>query len=68
MTSNVLHCLSSGASLGWLIDPTEQIVLIYRPNQLPLSLEAAGDRLLTPDFANGLELTVQQLFDWLKVD
>ncbi|MGI8934118.1 MAG: Uma2 family endonuclease [Phormidesmis sp.] len=68
VTSNILHCLSNGACLGWLIDPAEQIVLIYRPDQLPLALEAAGDRLLTPDFASRLELTVQQLFDWLKVN
>ena len=67
VTSNILHCLHYGTTLGWLIDPAEQIVLIYRPKQVPLSLENGGDRLITPTFANRLQLTVQELFSWLRV-
>lgn len=68
VTSNILHCLSHGARLGWLIDPAEQIVLVYRPERSPLALEVGSDRLPTPDFAHKLELTIQQLFDWLRVN
>ncbi|MGB3766444.1 MAG: Uma2 family endonuclease [Phormidesmis sp.] len=65
--SNILHCLNNGTTLGWLIDPAEQIVLVFQPGQIPLSLEELGDRLIVPAFANQLQLTVQNLFGWLKV-
>lgn len=67
VTSNILHCIDSGTSLGWLIDPEEELVLIYQPGQLPKSLEVASQSLTVPPFASGLNLTVQSLFAWLKV-
>ncbi len=67
VTSNILHCLNHGCTLGWLIDPAEQIVLVFQPEQTPLSLEKLSDRLIVPTFANRLQFTVQELFSWLKV-
>ena len=32
---NILHCLNNQTQLGWLIDPHEQSVIAYFPNQLP---------------------------------
>lgn len=63
--SNILHCLKYGTQLGWLIDPKERLVLAFRPGQEPMEL--MGDNLLPmPDFLD-LELTVANIFGWLKV-
>ncbi|MBE9076545.1 Uma2 family endonuclease [Romeria aff. gracilis LEGE 07310] len=67
VTSNIFHCLNYGCRMGWLIDPSEQLVQIYSPNERPISLESVEDRLPIPEFATGLQLTVGQLFGWLKV-
>ena len=67
VTTNILHCLNHGAALGWLIDPAEKIVLVFQPKQTPLPLEAAGDRLIVPPFSDRLQLTVEELFGYLKV-
>ncbi|MEL7334015.1 MAG: Uma2 family endonuclease [Cyanobacteria bacterium J06560_2] len=67
VTSNILHCIEHGTQLGWLIEPAEKIILIYRPEQSPLSLEAAQQRLVLPTFASELNLTVDSVFSWLQV-
>ncbi len=62
--SNILHCLRHGTQLGWLIDPKERLVLAFRSGQQPVEL--TGDAPLpTPEFLE-LNLTVAQVFGWLK--
>ena len=63
--SNILHCLKNGTQLGWLIDPKERIVLVFLPEQQPLEL-TKSDRLLVPEFLD-LDLSVVQIFNWLKI-
>ncbi|UBF28103.1 Uma2 family endonuclease [Kovacikia minuta CCNUW1] len=63
--SNILHCLKYGAQLGWLVDPDERLILAFMPGQEPIEL-TGSDRLLTPKFLP-MELTVAQVFEWLKV-
>lgn len=67
VTSNILHCLKFGTTLGWLIDPAEKIVLVYQPDQAPLALESGNQRLIVPAFASQLRLTVTTLFEYLRV-
>ena len=62
---NILHCLDHGTQLGWLIDPQEQLVLVYFPGRQPAFLEAETDVLPVPDFAKAFELTLGELFGWL---
>lgn len=61
---NVLHCLKHGSQLGWLVDPEERVILVFRPEQLPIEL--VGDNVLPvlPNLA--LTLTVNDVFAWLK--
>lgn len=66
VTGNILHCLNHGSSLGWLIDPDERSVLVYPPKQQPQLLQKETDMLLVPDLVP-LQLTVGDLFAWLKV-
>ncbi|MEA5620477.1 Uma2 family endonuclease [Cronbergia sp. UHCC 0137] len=61
---NILHCLKHGTKLGWLIDPNERVILVFLPGQLPL--EFIGDEQLPVGEFLSLELTVNQVFNWLK--
>jgi Uma2 family endonuclease len=71
---NILHCLSHGTQMGWLIDPDEELVFVYlapdpavKFGQPSISFfEAKTDLLPVPEFAKSFQLTVGQLFDWLE--
>ncbi len=63
--SNILHCLKHGTQLGWLIDPEDRIILVFISNQEPVEL-IGNDALPVPEFLT-LDLTVEQVFSWLKV-
>lgn len=64
VTRNLLHVLRNGGQLGWLVDPMEKVVLVFRPNQLPQ--EVTGDEVLPVLVGIELELTVNGLFGWLQ--
>ena len=66
VTKNILHCLKYETQMGWLIDPDEQSVFVYTPNQQLEVFENPGDRLPVPSFASELKLTVESLFAWLR--
>ncbi|HEY9695254.1 MAG TPA: Uma2 family endonuclease [Oculatellaceae cyanobacterium] len=63
--SNILHCLKYGTQLGWLIDPDERLIFAFIPGQEPVEL-SGSDRLPIPKSLK-LDLTVNQVFGWLKV-
>lgn len=71
---NILHCLSHGTQMGWLIDPDEELVFVYlahdpgdKSAQPRISIfETKDDLLPVPDFAKSFQLTVGQLFEWLE--
>jgi Uma2 family endonuclease len=66
VVSNIMHCIAHGTHMGWLIDPEEEMVFIYLADRTIAIFEAANDLLLVPTFANGLQLTVGELFGWLE--
>lgn len=63
---NILHCLSHGTKMGWLIDPAEELVFIYRSDQTIAFFEEKEDLLPVPEFAASFQLSVGQLFSWLE--
>lgn len=65
VTRKILHSLRHGSQLGWLIDPDERVVLVYRPDRFPD--ERIGPLSLPGLAAIPLTLTVEQMFSWLKV-
>ncbi|MBE8990401.1 Uma2 family endonuclease [Nostoc sp. LEGE 12450] len=67
VTGNILHCLKHGSRFGWLIDPDEHSVLVYPPKQQPELLQEEQEILPVPDLVSGFQLTVGQLFGWLKL-
>ena len=54
-----------GAELGWLVDPLEQMVWIYRPNQEPEQLERPAT-LSGESVLEGLEVDMTEV--WALVD
>ncbi|CBN58516.1 MULTISPECIES: Uma2 family endonuclease [Kamptonema] len=65
VTKNILHCLNHGTQLGWLIDPNEQTVFVFLPNQHPIVFDEPQQQLIVPSFASEFILTVGELFGWL---
>ncbi|NJO75492.1 MAG: Uma2 family endonuclease [Leptolyngbyaceae cyanobacterium RM1_406_9] len=65
VTKNILHCLRHGTQVGWLIDPDEQTVFVYRPRQEPEVLDEPNEVVPVASFASELQLTIKDLFAWL---
>jgi Uma2 family endonuclease len=63
---NILFCLERGSVLGWLIDPEEELIFVYRPDRLPVTYEDATAVLPMLDILGDRELTVSELFGWLN--
>jgi Uma2 family endonuclease len=61
----IIYALQHGSQLGWLIDPAEETVFVYRPKQEIEVFEVAAEVLPVPDFMGGFELTIQELLGWL---
>lgn len=64
VTGNILHCMRNGTQLGWLIDPYERSVIVYRLDCLPDILSEV-DILPILEGMN-LKLTVNDIFAWLQ--
>ena len=52
--------------MGWLIDPAEQTVFIYCPLQPVLCFDLQEQKLLAPAFVKDFQLTIEELFGWLR--
>ncbi|QLE55265.1 Uma2 family endonuclease [Nostoc sp. TCL26-01] len=65
VTKNILHCLKYGTQMGWLIDPQEQSVFVYPPDQPTSFYDQPTAVLPVPKFAQDFTLTVEGLFSWL---
>ena len=61
----ILRCLENGTQIGWLVDPSDKTVFVYLPQQQTQVFETLEQKILTPSFAAGFELTVGKLFAWL---
>ncbi len=65
VTKNILHCLEYGTQIGWLIDPSEKSIFVYRSPQQIILFDAPDRQLPVPDFASAIELTIADIFNWL---
>jgi Uma2 family endonuclease len=63
---NILHCLSNGTQMGWLIDPAEELIFVYLADRTISVYEEKPDLLPVPEFASSVQLTVDRLFSWLE--
>jgi len=62
VVKNIIHCLKHGTQMGWMIDPDDRTVLVYRPNQEIAIFDADEEMLPMPEFARSLQLTIGELF------
>lgn len=68
VTRNIFHCLNHGTQLGWLVDPSEELILTYQKDKTPGCLEGNSSQPLTvPPWLRDLQLTPSQIFGWLKI-
>jgi Uma2 family endonuclease len=51
--------------MGWLIDPTEQTIFVYYPDQKTKFFDEPEQQISVPGFASELRLTVAEIFGWL---
>lgn len=65
VTKNILHCLKYNTQMGWLIDPQERSVFVYRSDQPTDVFDQPDIDLPVPAFAQDFSLSVKALFDWL---
>ncbi len=65
VTKNIIHCLKHGTQMGWLIDPGERTVFVYRSKQETEVFDEPDEILPVPPLASELYLTVNDLFAWL---
>jgi Uma2 family endonuclease len=63
---NILHCLGNGTQMGWLIDPSEELVFVYQADRTISVFEEKDSSLPVPEFASSFQLTIGQLFSWLE--
>ncbi len=63
----ILFCLKQGTKLGWLIDPEDESVMIFKPDQLP---EIKSDQEILPvlECIKDWQLSVIEIFSWLKIE
>jgi Uma2 family endonuclease len=62
----ILFCLKNGCQLGWLIDPEEKSILVFYPHQETDFFDEESEVLPVPEFLPELNLTVGDVFGWLK--
>jgi Uma2 family endonuclease len=63
---NINHCLAHGTQMGWLIDPNDRSVFVCMPDRTFQIIDEPTAILPVPAFAAAIELTVEQIFSWIK--
>ena len=62
----IMVCLESGTQLAWLVDPDDESVLIFKPQQFP-EMKSEGDTLPVLEQLSMLGLSARELFSWLSI-
>jgi Uma2 family endonuclease len=63
----IMVCLEAGTQLAWLVDPEDESVLIFKPQQFP-AMKSEGDTLPLLEQLSMLVLSAGELFSWLRLD
>lgn len=62
----IMACLEAGTQLGWLVDPEDESVLVFQPQQFP-EMKSEGDTLPVLEPLSMLALSAGELFSWLSL-
>lgn len=63
LIAKIQTCLLEGAQLGWLLDSTEEVVMVFWRDR-PLTL-VSGEKVVPVLPEIDLQITAKQIFDWL---
>ncbi len=63
----IMFCLSQGTQLAWLIDPEDESVMIFKPNQFP-EMKSNEDVLPVLEILENFDLSAKEIFAWLSFD
>ena len=61
----ILFCLQNGTELGYLVDVDDESVTVFQPDRLP-EVKEKQDILPVLDVLQNWQLTVEEVFNWLK--
>jgi len=61
----IMVCLEAGTQLAWLVDPEDESVLVFKPQQFP-EMKSEQDRLPVLEILPRLELSAGEVFSWLS--
>jgi Uma2 family endonuclease len=61
----IVRCFECGCQLAWIIDPEEKIIFAYSLQKISC-FEEDKDILTMPDFMSDFQLTLSDIFAWLK--
>ncbi|MEG5161827.1 Uma2 family endonuclease [Microcoleus sp. AT3-A2] len=65
--NKILFCLKNHTKLGWLIDPEEELVIVFKPQQEP-EIKENEDILPVLDVLSDLQMSAADLFGLLSFD
>lgn len=65
---NILFGLDRGTELGWLIDPQEKLVMIFKPGKQPEIKQDADILPVLSSLESRLQLSAQNVFSWLMLN
>jgi Uma2 family endonuclease len=61
----IIFCIKNGTKLGYFIDPDDESITVFQPNQLP-EVKEKQDILPVLDVLDNWQLTVADVFSWLS--
>ncbi|MCT7954031.1 Uma2 family endonuclease [Laspinema palackyanum] len=67
MMRRIIFCLNHGTQLVWLVDPEDESVIIFKPNQTP-EVKTGDDALPALPVLTDWQLSVRDIIGWLYFD
>ena len=62
----IIFCLKQGTKLGWFIEPEDESVMVFQPNQLP-DVKYDAEYLPVLEVLGDWQLSVADVFSWLQL-
>ena len=62
----IIFCLKQGTKLGWFIEPEDESVMVFQPNQLP-DVKYHAENLPVLEVLGDWQLSVADVFSWLQL-
>jgi Uma2 family endonuclease len=64
--NNILFCLNHGTELGWLIDPQEKMIMIFKPGE-QLEMKQGEDLIPVLEVLSDWKMAVSEVFAYLTL-